>query len=222
MIRLSLALYLLFFNFNKVHTFTFTSRYIINYRYIQMDDEIPRNTAKIDLTTKDEYLSSRFIKLSSSGYDLTPLESHEINNWIKASSNQVYFNIFNSNNTKNFLGFQEKGIYVNNIGGLPLFSSGFRIDEMCNSTTLYFHKPCDEEHIYLNHDDVYCVRSNVCIGRRLYHSNDYIYCILVKYLQFFSLDQVWPISSQPDNVWGTEGQFTSWNNNQRSKNPLSY
>ena len=40
-----------------------------------MDDEVARPNIKEELTTRDEYLDTRFKRLSSSGHDLTPIDT---------------------------------------------------------------------------------------------------------------------------------------------------
>jgi hypothetical protein len=43
-----------------------------------MDDEIARAGIKEELTTRDEYLDSKFVRLSSSGHDLTPMTAEAL------------------------------------------------------------------------------------------------------------------------------------------------
>ena len=45
------------------------------------DDETQRPGIKDDLTTRDEYLESRFIGLSSSNYDITAMTADDIADW---------------------------------------------------------------------------------------------------------------------------------------------
>ena len=42
------------------------------------DDEVSRKGIKVEFTTHEEYLTERFVGLSKSGHDLTPLLSKEI------------------------------------------------------------------------------------------------------------------------------------------------
>lgn len=126
----------------------------INYRKIitrLFDDETQRPGIKDDLTTRDEYLESRFIGLSSSNYDITAMTAEDIADWdehhvdysIQIVNQRIY------NDTYKYLGYQEKGLYVSRIGGLPLFTSGYRLDELCSERYLVFSEPCDSEHIRL-------------------------------------------------------------------------
>ena len=41
-------------------------------------------------------------------------------------------------------------------------------------------------------------------------------------VMFLPADSPWPQRSQPENYWGTEGQFVAWNDNDMAKKPLSY
>ena len=115
------------------------------------DDETQRPGIKDDLTTRDEYLESRFIGLSSSNYDITAMTADDIADWdehhsdysIQTVNERIY-----SDNYK-YLGYNEKGLYVSRIGGLPLFTSGYRVDELCGAHYLVFSEPCDIEHIRL-------------------------------------------------------------------------
>lgn len=183
---------------------------------IRMDDESPRLGIKTELTTRDEYLETRFKKLSLSGHDLTPFNNNDLDEWIQEYKH-IYDNICNDNDDK-FLGRNKKGIYVCYIGGLPLFASGFRIDKECDKKTLTFESPCDEDHIYTMNNKIFCVRSNLEIGS--YEQG--MYKIDAQKIKFLDLNQVWPVSSLPENFWGTEGQYVSWNSNDLSRQPLSY
>ena len=47
--------------------------------FCKMDDEIPRDTCKVDITAReDDYLTTRFVRLSASGHDLTPMTAGEV------------------------------------------------------------------------------------------------------------------------------------------------
>ena len=84
-----------------------------------MDDEIARPGCKVDLTAReDDYLSSRFTKLSASGHDLTPLLSEEM--IVREDEAEAEAETEGST----YLGSGLKGVYVCRMGGLPLFSSG--------------------------------------------------------------------------------------------------
>lgn len=105
------------------------------------------------------------------------------------------------------------------IGGLPLFSSGMRIDDSCSSLCLRFAEPCDESHI--SHDDkgvIRCVRSGIIIGKK----EGNIFTVNSRLLRFHSIDEKWPVESQPENYWGSEGQYRAWNMHEMSNKPLSY
>lgn len=182
-----------------------------------MDDEEPRIGIKHDLTTRDEYLASRFTKLSCSGHDLTPLSPDEIQFYIEKLHYSTNLNS-GSNSTDTYLGHNTKGIYVNKIGGLPLFTSGYRLDELCNSTALAFSAPCDEEHVKVDNNLIICSRSNVVVGKVCAISDIAIidtsetttngvsiFLIHSDKLDFYDLTTKLPIESQPENFWGTEG-----------------
>jgi hypothetical protein len=47
-------------------------------KILKMDDETARYGIKVELTTRDDYLESRFKKLSPSGHDLTELTNEEV------------------------------------------------------------------------------------------------------------------------------------------------
>lgn len=217
---------------------------------LRMDDELARPGIKEELTTRDEYLDERFLKLSSSGHDLTPMTAQEITHW-KQERLGNYGTAWDINNndetstTKGFLGKDMKGLYVCSIGGLPMFSSGTRIDAKCTGDHLFFSEPCDDGHIrvtdwtstsrsmlgnLLDEDEISskiitCVRSGVPIGI-VYDSSEggdpKTYKINAREVRFLSLDEKWPVESQPENFWGTEGQYRSWNKHDLSNRPLSY
>ena len=108
------------------------------------------------------------------------------------------------------------------VGGLPLFSSGYRVDSLCNTTWLAFTSPCDPEHIViLENENFQCVRNGKTLG---YITNDaengLIYFVQAEKLFFWNKDRSLPIRSQPANYWGTEGQFVAWRADMMSR-PLS-
>jgi len=184
--------------------------------YIRMDDESPRIGIKTELTTRDEYLLTRFSRLSLSGHDLTQLNKLEIEEWIQEY--KKIYDIYDINDCDAFLGMNKKGIYVCYIGGLPLFASGYRIDKECNKMTLTFESPCDEDHITILNNKIFCVRSSLQIGS--YDQGKYK--VDAEKVRFLALDIVWPVPSIPENFWGSEGQYLSWNSNDMSNKPLSY
>jgi hypothetical protein len=108
---------------------------------------------------------------------------------------------------------------------------------LCDEDILFFNEPCDEMHIRTECDTrndnisrIYCVRSGSQIGLYYeeFHSNDqmfqHIYMLNdLDMIRFFNIQQPWPVPSQPENCWGSEGQYRAWNNNELSqKGPLSY
>lgn len=246
-----------------------------------------RPGVKDDLTCRDEYLEKRFVRLSSSNHDLTPMTKDEIDHWNEdflpsytpfksstcgSSSSTVKVD------TSIYLGNNQKGVYTCSIGGLPLFSSGSRLPHLCDSDYLVFTEPCDLDHISLvdtsqltcavplppllaNSYLVKCNRSNQIVGkltpfpiqdvahltydiirnelRDLNHYTEcfkscnavvyksltelqleanssyvvYYFIILSEKMIFLPLRSKWPIPSQPENYWGTEGMFTVWTQN---------
>jgi hypothetical protein len=124
-------------------------------------------------------------------------------------------------NEQAFLGEGDKGIYVTDVGGLPVFASGARIDIQCTKSALVFDEPCDETHISVSAVDgsVRCARSSEILGARTSPGK---YTIDSRKVRFLRLSDPWPVSSQPENFWGSEGQYRSWNRNELSKRPLSY
>jgi len=211
------------------------------HRYLRMDDETSRPGIKDDLTTRDEYLATRFLRLSSSGYDLTPLTSEEVANWDTDKHEECSKRLATTTTTiEFFLGHSQKGMYVASIGGLPLFTSGNRLNEFCNKETLFFTEPCDPEHIQLIEWDgtfshisnrikelfpyfiqimtIQCVRSGIAVGLHVTlgeniakgQSVSSVYAVSTSTVSFLPLDQAWPVESQPENIWGTEGQYLAY------------
>lgn len=112
-------------------------------------------------------------RLSSSGYDLTPLETTD-EEW-KAQLTEMQYHVTREAGTESaFTGEywdnKRKGTYVSICGGLPLFSS----DTKFRSGTGWpsFWKPIDEDHIVLREDlshgwtrvEVLCARSGAHLG----------------------------------------------------------
>ena len=176
---------------------------------LRMDDEVARAGIKQELTTKDEYLDTRFTKLSTSGHDLTPLTAEEKREWasVKKSSDIV-------ENT----GLGARGLYCCAVGGLPIYSSGSRLDKECNSTALVFSEPCDPEHVEVRKTtpghtaEVYCRRSGTLVARAELGPGDcvlrHIVPLSLRSLHFHDLRRPFPIESRPESLWGTEDQFS--------------
>ena len=118
-----------------------------------------------------------------------------------------------------FLGKGKKGIYVSDVGGLPLFASGSRLDARCTGSFLIFTEPCDPTHIRLADNKVFCVRSGYMVGEV---NHDGTFKLFARNTRFFDVDSQWPPESQPENFWGSEGQYCAWNHHERSSRPLSY
>ena len=185
---------------------------------LSMDDEIARSGIKIELTTRHKYLETRFSRLSMSGHDITSFNDEDTKEWIN-DYQEIYDSNYGINENDIYLGNNRKGIYVCYIGGLPLFSTGNRLHSECNKQTLTFDAPCDEDHIVIKNSKVSCIRSNLEVGS--YDNGKYT--IESSKVRFLGISQVWPTSSQPENFWGTEGQFCQWNNNfLTEKGPLSW
>jgi hypothetical protein len=192
---------------------------------LYMDDEVRREGIKEELTTRDEYLETRFTKLSPSGHDLTPLTSEEVEAIIEQDSCGMVDAWMSDCSLEMmdddmYLGKQQKGLYVCNVGGLPIFTSGSRVDEECSSTVLVFSEPCDTEHIRIEGNLVYCVRSGTLIGGVA--DNFTKYRAHVKNMKFLPLQSQLPTDSQPENAWGSEGQYRAWNSNEMISRPLTY
>jgi hypothetical protein len=118
-----------------------------------------------------------------------------------------------------FLGKDRKGLYVCHVGGLPLFASGTRVDSLCTGSSVVFEEPCDAAHICIEHGRIHCVRSGLCVGEVVHDGK---YRVFSKCLRFLDLDAPWPPESQPENFWGSEGQYRAWNKHEMSDRPLSY
>ena len=176
---------------------------------MRMDDEVARAGIKQELTTKDEYLDTRFTKLSTSGHDLTPLTAEEM----RVASEKEPSDI------ETITGLGTRGLYCSAVGGLPIYSSGSRLDKECNATTLVFSEPCDPEHIEVRRiapgdstAEVFCKRSGMLVARAEMGQDD---CVLrhyvplsLKSLRFHDLRKPFPIESRPESLWGTEDQFS--------------
>jgi peptide methionine sulfoxide reductase MsrB len=208
---------------NSIHGFRLTGSVLRGNAQrgdLRMDDEIPRPGIKEELTTREEYMESRFTCLSFSGHDLTPLTEAELNTLIARQADDEICENLNENA---YLGMGCKGLYVCIIGGLPLFASGSRVDAASCNRSLFFSEPCDVSHVKIHGNQVYCVRSGHLLGEtcRL-HDDSLSYKIQAKSLRFLDIRHTWPPESQPENFWGSEGQYRSWNMNEMSDKPLSY
>uniref|UniRef100_A0A0G4GH50 Uncharacterized protein n=1 Tax=Chromera velia CCMP2878 TaxID=1169474 RepID=A0A0G4GH50_9ALVE len=96
-----------------------------------MDDEIPRPGIRADLTTRDEYLATRFEKLSASGYDLTGWTVEERREALESlgpltelEEGVLVRGEMEPAGSGAFIGLRERGLYTCRLDGLPLFSSG--------------------------------------------------------------------------------------------------
>jgi peptide methionine sulfoxide reductase MsrB len=198
-------------------------------KWISMDDEVNRVGIKDDLTTKDDYLNSKFTRLSPSGHDLTPLDVNAVEELLRsleATLNDIPVKSIDDSlsGRYRYQGENQKGIYVCKIGGLPLFSSGRRYDTFCNDKYLYFTDVCDPAHVHIDDltSEVKCVRSGILVGKVIEGENKSMYQINANLLNFYSIKEKWPVESQPENFWGTEGQYRAWNQHEITNNPLSY
>lgn len=199
--------------------------------------QVARLGIKEELTTRDEYLDTVFQGLSESGHDLTPMSPSDVDRWKCVHSESVRTEPL----IASFLGYSEKGLYVTDVGGLPLFASGSRIDALCNKRSLVFTEPCDPKHVYsidaataataaTNSNDepesgklLFCTRCRLNIGKVvLRKSGEVLYVLNPQMVRFLPLNTKWPVESQPENFWGSEGQYRSWNNNELISRPLSY
>lgn len=190
--------------------------YCQSHRKICMDDEVARYGIKQELTTNsDQYFDQTFRKLSTSGHNLTPYTKEELKH-SQEHQEERRSHLQQYQSIHPFLGANMKGLYVHTIGGLPLFSSGSRVDAACSPTTLVFEEPCDNEHLI---DQIYCARTGRRIGEI---KEDGRYYIPVENLYLLPIHAKWPVESQPENFWGTEGQYAAWNSNERISKPLSY
>ena len=199
-----------------------------------MDDEVARLHIKTELTTRDEYLESgRFVKLSSSGYDLTPWTEEETRAF--AATTVASADCLPSQNKlakceaalelRRFQGIGERGLYAVRLGGLPVFSSGYRIDTLCDEKCLYFTDACDPEHVRVLDGFVFCARSGQQLGMLFLEKHPrhkQLFQIEASKVSFLNMRDPLPVWAQPENFWGTEGQFRGWNSNELVANPLSY
>lgn len=170
---------------------------------LRMDDEVARKGIKVELTTREEYLETRFTRLSASGHDLTPMLHEEVLEELDHHSSDLLQN----------RGIGERGLYCSTIGGLPIFSSGNRLDGECTETDLVFTDPCDEEHVEVRtNGDAICKRCGLMIGRAILNAEGkackFIVQIADQKLRFYPLSKPFPPASQPESYWGSEDQYT--------------
>jgi peptide methionine sulfoxide reductase MsrB len=196
---------------------------------LRMDDEVARLGIKTELTTRDAYLQERFTGLSQSGHDLTPLLDSEVRTWMEEHPEYAFREGLESDaNNKGFLGCNQKGIYVCAIGGLPLYASGTRVDKLCDKDYVVFEEPCDSDHIDIDvsgtagDEKIYCKRSRIPVGVIRSESGKAYHAIEAGQVRFFDVGVKWPAASQPENFWGSEGQYRAWNEHELSARPLSY
>ena len=189
------------------------------------------------MTTKEDDYFIKFYKLSKSGHDLTPMNANDLKYW-REKVNDSSINHYKPTLCETelyglipYLGQNCKGLYVGNIGGLPLFSSGYIIESLCDNRYLYFEEPCDNEHVLLENDLIYDARSRTNIGSIVFlnyktrdgnYYSKHVYKVKTDDLKFIDIKSIIPVESRPENFWGTEGQFTSWNENEGMQKPLSY
>lgn len=220
---------------------------------LRMDDEQERTTAKTDITAlPDGYLSDgfgskrRFTKLSSSGHDLTPLTKDEIEQELEQVAEVAAASTGSSSSGQHvkYLGDGVKGLYCAKIGGLPLASTGYLEESLCNSKVVAFSEVCDLEHILTRdverkrpdgqpYEQILDVRCSEVVGYReetlitgqTNEKYENIYYFFSDKLEFYPIDEKGglklPIKCQPANFWGTEGQFVAWRQNMIAR-PLSY
>lgn len=82
-----------------------------------------------------------------------------------------------------------------------------------------FDELCDKDHIINKDNKIYCARTSLYLGDLLNNGN---YVIDSSALRFLDLGDKIPVPSQPENFWGTEGQYRQWNSNDMLNKPLSY
>ncbi|CAM9342728.1 unnamed protein product [Laminaria digitata] len=179
-----------------------------------------------ELTTRDEYLATRFTKLSASGHDLTPLTQSEVREAAADLSPAEASALFdganeeeNANENRGWRDHREKGLYACAVGGLPLFTSGWKLDPRAGDEYPSFATPCDDEHLLEERDVeegvtfVSCARSRVRVGTvtdDLGSPSGRRYLIAGAALEFHPLGKALPVRCQPENYWGSEGQYRAW------------
>ncbi|CAM9910437.1 unnamed protein product [Ectocarpus sp. 4 AP-2014] len=211
---------------------------------LRMDDEIARKGIKEELTTRDEYLATRFTKLSKSQHDLTPFTPSETQAAASHLSPRKKAVLFggaieddgqisqarhdhgndddgdgNDEESRGWRDHREKGLYACAVGGLPLFTSGWKLEPRAEDDCPSFAEPCDDEHLVEEHDAenavtaVSCARSRVRVGRVVGDAGSPSgkrYLIRSAALEFYPLGKPLPVRCQPENYWGSEGQYRAW------------
>lgn len=71
---------------------------------LRMDDEVARFGIKTELTTREEYLSNTFVRLSESGHDVTPWSDVDFGQWEVEYKHSYDNNKYNSNKNDKYLG----------------------------------------------------------------------------------------------------------------------
>eukprot|EP00752_Nemacystus_decipiens_P006998 g6277.t1 len=197
-----------------------------------MDDEIARKGIKEELTTRDEYLATRFTKLSASQHDLTPLtpsETQEAACHLPPDKKAVLFGAAAGGQRDSadpgdeanggWRDHREKGLYACAVGGLPLFTSGWKLEPRPEDVCPSFAQPCDEEHLIEELDAeegvtfISCARSGIRLGRVIADPDSPSgkrYLISSVALEFHPLGKALPVRCQPENYWGSEGQYRAW------------
>ncbi|CAM9785018.1 unnamed protein product [Chrysoparadoxa australica] len=180
---------------------------------LTMDDEVHREGIKEELTTRDEYLAERFTGLSPSGYDLTPMIPSEVEAAQRDFERLSAEGWFDVSSTSAFTS-QTKGLYCCALSGLPVFTSGVTLPSLATEELLCFSEPCDPAHITISSSgEVRCVRSQQLLGRtqaELTSSSGASFLIAHDALVFHALGAALPVASQPENYWGSEGQYRAW------------
>ncbi|CAN0145356.1 unnamed protein product [Scytosiphon promiscuus] len=212
-------------------------------RSLRMDDEIARKGIKEELTTRDEYLATRFTKLSVSQHDLTPFtpsETREAASHLSRRKRAVLLGNAGADGeggrhadsdrdtdenseekSRGWRDHREKGLYACAVGGLPLFTSGWKLEPRPGDDCPSFAEPCDEEHLLQEQGSpdnggetsVLCARSRVCVGTVVADPaspSGKRYIILNEALEFHPLGKPLPVRCQPENYWGSEGQYRAW------------
>ncbi|CAM9965939.1 unnamed protein product, partial [Hapterophycus canaliculatus] len=201
-----------------------------------------------ELTTRDEYLATRFTKLSASQHDLTPFtpsETREAASHLSPEKRAVLFGSAakdggrgggggdadrdcdggadndHDETNRGWRDHREKGLYACAVGGLPLFTSGWKLESRIGDDCPSFAEPCDEEHLLEEQDaadsgaatSVFCARSGVRVGTVIADAGSPSgkrYLVLSEALEFHPLGKALPVRCQPENYWGSEGQYRAW------------
>ena len=174
-------------------------------RILRMDDEISRAGQKEEFTTLEDEYYDRFVGLSKSGHDLTPLPDEEIDHILTAQKELLEDDHASSSS---YPGEGKKGLYCARIGGLPLFSSGCRVDHACTKEVLVFDELADEDHAVMRPGLESKVLLDVRCFKKVALERDGLFYVKHSAVIFHELNTPLPLASQPVNFWGTEGQYT--------------